>query len=207
MASSATDGSMRIGPPQAWHNGALPLRELRAAAGAVQAGLLAFFHAGVAGQEVLLAELGVEVAVVPHQGAGDALHAGAGLAGAAAAVDANDHVDAVAHAAVLERRDDRVAILLDRKIVFQLALVDRELAAAGANSHAGDRGFAATGSEGVDDFFVRLGIDCVMRLRCQLDSVDVLRQCIACGQVDYVTSRPVPAAPGCWAWCGCSAPA
>ena len=57
----------------------------------------------------------VEVAVVAHQGPGDALHAGAGLAGAAAAVDADDHVDAVAHARVLQRRDHRVAVLLDRE--------------------------------------------------------------------------------------------
>ena len=43
----------------------------------------------VAGEEVLLAELLDQVAVVLQQGPGDALRAGAGLAGGAAAVDAD----------------------------------------------------------------------------------------------------------------------
>jgi len=54
---------------------------------------------------------------------------------------------------MIERRDHRIAVLLDLEKVFQLAIVDGELAAAGANSHACDRGFAATGSKGVNDFF------------------------------------------------------
>ena len=70
-----------------------------------------------------------------------------------AAVDEDAYVDTIANTGVLERRDDGVAILLNLEEVFELAVIDRELAAAGTNSHAGDRGFAATGSEGVDDFF------------------------------------------------------
>ena len=66
----------------------LTLRELRATASTAETWLLAFFHTRIARQEALLAELGVQVAVVLHQGAGNALHAGAGLARAAAAVNA-----------------------------------------------------------------------------------------------------------------------
>src|SRR5262249_12001189 len=92
-------------------------------------------------------------AVVPHQGTGDALHTGARLAGAATAMDANHHVDAIANASMLERRDHGILVLDNREVVRQLTIVDRQLAAAGANPHAGNRGFAATSSEGVDDFF------------------------------------------------------
>src|SRR5262249_3608680 len=131
----------------------LTLRELGAATGAAQTWLLPLFHTSIAGQEALLAELLGEVAVVPHQSAGDALHASAGLTGAAAAVNANHNVDAIANAGMLQRSHHCVLVLNDWEVVCELALVDRQLAAAGANPHAGDRGFAATSSEGVDDFF------------------------------------------------------
>src|SRR3972149_2933683 len=128
--------------------GELPLGELRTATGTTEPRLLAFLHPGIAGEEALLAELVREVAVVTHQGAGNALHAGSGLTRIAAAVDQDLHVDAFPHATVLQRRDHRVAVLVDREELRQLALVDRELARAGADSHAGPRRFAAAGSRG-----------------------------------------------------------
>jgi hypothetical protein len=131
----------------------LTLRELRATAGTAETWLLPLFHAGVAGQEALLAKLLGKVAVVSHQSAGDALHAGTSLTGAAAAMDADHDIDTIANAGMLERSYDSVLILKDREIMCELALVDRQFAAAGANPHAGDRGFTATSSEGVDDFF------------------------------------------------------
>ena len=144
---------IRCGEPQK-----LPLRELRAAAGAVEAGLLAFFHAGIPRKEMLLTEFVREIAVVAHQRPGDALHAGAGLPGAAAAMDANHHVHAVPHTRMIQRGNDCISVLWNGEVVLQGALVDRELATAGANSHAGNGGFAAAGSEGVDDFSVAAGM-------------------------------------------------
>jgi hypothetical protein len=132
---------------------ALALRELRTAAGTVQTWLFALFHTSVASQEALLTQLRIQVAVVLHECPGDALKAGPGLACAAATVNQNPHVDGSTHAGVLERRDNRVAILLDLEEVFELAVVDRELAATGANPHTGDGGLAAASSQGVDDFF------------------------------------------------------
>src|SRR5437868_4695517 len=96
----------------------LTLRELSTPASAAQTRLLPLFHAGITGQEVLLAKLGIEIAVIAHQSASDPLQACPGLAGAAAAVNKNSHVDTVTHARVYERRDDRVAVLDHLEIVF-----------------------------------------------------------------------------------------
>src|SRR5882672_2927933 len=131
----------------------LPLGELRAASSTAKTGLLALFHAGVSGQEALLAELFRQVTVVSQQGAGNALQTGASLSRVAAAMDLNSHVDAVTDAAMLQRSKNRRAVLVDREEVGQLALVDRELALAGANPHAGHRCLPATSSQGIDDSF------------------------------------------------------
>jgi hypothetical protein len=56
---------------------------------------------------------------------------------------------------VIQWCDDCIPILLDREIVLQRALVDCELAAAGANPYAGNGSLAAASSQGVDYFFCR----------------------------------------------------
>src|SRR5215207_1273420 len=77
----------RDGGTGAWPGEAgLPLRELRALAGALEAGLLALLDAGVPGEEALLLELGAQRLVGDRQRAGDAVAQGACLAGDAAAV-------------------------------------------------------------------------------------------------------------------------
>ena len=65
----------------------LPLRELRALARALQAGLLALLDAGVPGEEALPLELGAQGLVGHGEGAGDAVAQRPGLAGDAAAVE------------------------------------------------------------------------------------------------------------------------
>ena len=92
--------------------------------------------------------LSLEVAVVLHQRPGDALHAGTGLTGRAAAVDADGHVDRVADFAVLQRGDHGVAVLGNAEELFEFAVVDGDLAAAGLDAHAGDRGLATASAEG-----------------------------------------------------------
>jgi hypothetical protein len=131
----------------------LALRELRSTAGAAKTWLLALLHTSIAGQEALFAELFRKIAIVLHQCPGDALHAGPSLARAATAVDEDHHVHIVTHAGMLQRGKYRVAVLLHLEKVFERSLIDSELAAAGANSHAGNRGLAAAGSKGINDFF------------------------------------------------------
>src|SRR3954468_6978772 len=89
----------------------LTLRELRSTAGAAETRLLAFLHTSVACQEALLAKLLRQVAVVLHQSTRNALHAGARLTSAAAAVNQDHDIHIAAHSSVLQRSDDRVAIL------------------------------------------------------------------------------------------------
>ena len=67
----------------------LPLRELRAAAGASEAVLLALFHAAVASQQAGMTQHFVKRAVVGPQGTSDAELASTGLPGGAAAVTAS----------------------------------------------------------------------------------------------------------------------
>src|SRR4051794_9254764 len=71
----------------------LPLRELLAAASGVQADLLAFHFARVAGDEARGGQRRLEGRVVVDQGAGDAVAHGAGLAGFTAAVDVDLDVE------------------------------------------------------------------------------------------------------------------
>jgi len=83
---------------------------------------------------------------VLQQGAGDALGAGAGLAGSPAAGDADPHVDLVAELAVIERAGDGVLILSDAEEFFELAAIDGDLTAARLDADAGDGGLATAGA-------------------------------------------------------------
>src|SRR4249919_439477 len=81
----------------------LALRELRGAAGLVEADLLAFDFAGVAGHETGLAQVGLQRLVVFHEGARDAEADRAGLAGDAAAFDRHEDVELVGRLREFER--------------------------------------------------------------------------------------------------------
>src|SRR5204862_235712 len=78
---------------------------------------------------------------------GDALAAGARLAGEAAALDADVHVQLVTHLRKVERTDDHCAVLIFREEIVQLAAVDLDLAAAVAEAHPRHRGLAPAGAE------------------------------------------------------------
>src|SRR5215213_8566591 len=86
--------------------GTLSLGELDAAASATEAVLLAFLHAGIAGEVALAAERGEGFAIEGEQGAGDAHFAGEGLAIGAAAGAGDDDIDLVALAGDIEGIDD-----------------------------------------------------------------------------------------------------
>src|SRR6266581_653396 len=125
----------------------LPLRELRSSAGAAEAVFLALFHAAIAGEEAGVAEGFFEARVVDLERSGDAQLAGAGLAGRAAAADANDDVHRLPPLGERERIKHLIALFFVGEIILQLAAVDRDLTIARTHADAGDSRLAATGAE------------------------------------------------------------
>src|SRR5579884_1096248 len=124
---------------------ALALGELRALARLLQAGLLAFLHARVAGEEAAALQLAAQVRVGDDQRPRDAVAQGAGLGGDAAAVHAGDDIHAGLVADRLERlADDPLERLAWEELLERLA-VDRVGAGARLEDHAGDRGLALAG--------------------------------------------------------------
>src|SRR5262249_35054431 len=114
----------RKGPVPFFSERSLALGELEALAGALFAVFLAFLHAAIAGEIAGVAEdLGDAAGgfavgfgrgrVAEHglEGAGGPLANGAGLAGDAAPLDLDDHVQPVAHLRDDQRPKDGVAIL------------------------------------------------------------------------------------------------
>ena len=121
------------------------LGELEALAGTGLAGLFAFLHARVAGQE---AERLDDLAVFRvHLGerAGDRVADGDGLGVGAAALDDDLEVELVHQRRRLERREDGVLKFDGRKVFFERTVVDGDLAGAFGHPDAGDGGFAAAG--------------------------------------------------------------
>src|SRR5579859_5264236 len=103
----------------------LTLGELRPLAGLLQAGLLAFLHPRVAGEEAAALELAAEVRVGHDERARDTVPERAGLGGHAAAVHAGDDVHARLVADGLERlADDALERLAGEERLERLA-VDR----------------------------------------------------------------------------------
>src|SRR5207237_2794108 len=85
-----------------------PLRELEALARLLVAVLLALDHAGIAGEEAVVAQGGLEVGPVLLERPGQAEHDRARLAVLAAAADVDEHVDPAAHLGADERGADVV---------------------------------------------------------------------------------------------------
>ena len=100
----------------------LALRELRATACAAEPVLLALLHAAVAGQEGVFAEFGQVLARL-LQRPGDPQLAGIGLAGDAAAVDADHDIDQLALAGLHQRGQHRVLVRDAMKILVEGAAI------------------------------------------------------------------------------------
>ena len=136
----------------------LALGVLRRLAGSLEPVLLAFLHPRIAGQEAGLAErqampLGVEL----EEGPGDAVADRAGLAGDAAALDLDHHVEAALGPGDPERHAD--VGLVDRvpEVLLERTAVDHDLALARQEPDAGDGRLAATGA-GVERGIVIVGL-------------------------------------------------
>ena len=72
---------------------------------------------------------------------------GPGLAGDAAAVDVDEHVQAVAHVDQRQRADDGAAVLLLGEVLVEWPLVDDDLAVAFGHPDAGHGGLPPAGAE------------------------------------------------------------
>src|SRR4051794_7423151 len=119
---------------------------LRRLAGLLETGLLALDDAGVTREQPGLLERGaVGLDVDGVEAAGHAEAQGAGLAGDAAAVDPRDDVEAALELQRGERLVHDLLVQLVREVVVQGPAVDRPLAGAGDDAHAGDGLLATAG--------------------------------------------------------------
>src|SRR5690606_32589628 len=203
------------GPPRARPAFGIVLRlalgELEAAASLGLAVLLALDGAGVAGQEAALLEHAAQLRLEIGQRLGDAVTHRAGLARETTAGDRAHHV-------VLVLAGSRDEGLLDqhtqhgpRKIVLELAGIDDDLAGAGLDPDARDGVLALAGGIGAA-LLVHL-LDVLGRFRrLRLQRRKLVEGLHGLGH-DYAAlmflrfSAAMSSTSGCWASCGCSAPA
>lgn len=111
---------------------------------------LSFHHTGVTFEEALGFEGGAEIGVQLADGAGDSETEGFGLAGHATAVKV--HLDVILAHKIgdLEGLGDDILEGAEREILFVIALVNGNLAAAFLHVDSGDGGFSS--SDCISDF-------------------------------------------------------
>src|SRR5581483_11108750 len=119
---------------------------LRRLAGALQADLLAFLHAGVARQELLAAERRLQAFVGAGERTRDAVRERAGPAADTPAGDARLHVPALCAADGLQRGEHRRLMRAAREHVEVALAVHQDLAAPRVHAHARDRRLAPAGA-------------------------------------------------------------
>src|SRR3954471_1519281 len=122
------------------------LRELEALAGLLVPVLLPLDHAGVAGEEAVVAEAAFEVGAHLLEGAGQAEDDRARLAVLAAAADIDEDVNPTRHLGAHQGGADVIALDLEREVGVAIQAVDLELARPFADADAGDRGLAPAGA-------------------------------------------------------------
>src|SRR5690606_10923194 len=126
-----------------WDQPALALGVGRGLAGALEAGLLAFLHAGVAGQKLLVAQRGLHVRVHLDERPGQPKLDRVALAGNAATVDVNGHVVAAFLADNPKRLQNVIQVPAAGNVLGAVLIVDDNPArSAGEDTHARARGLA-----------------------------------------------------------------
>ena len=152
----AGDPANPVGPEQRLLGGSPSLTPVRARApqrfencGRLRAflspALRRSLRARVAGQQAAPLELGSQLRVDLAERAGDAVANGARLAGDAAAVDADSHVDGRLVAGGQQRLACQRLEIGAGEVLLERLVVDGELAAAGCDHDAGDRALALAG--------------------------------------------------------------
>lgn len=137
---------------------ALTLAELDATTGTTKTRLLSFLHSAVPSQETAVSHMIKHALVVSAQRPCQTHPDRATLAGHAAAIDADQHIDLVGQFGGLERLNDRGLMLIVDEIFFHRFAVDGDFTAAGTHANASDAALSATGAEGITADFVFL--DC-----------------------------------------------
>jgi len=135
----------------------LTLGELEALAGAWLTSLLPFLHAWVTCEEAEWLDQLAVLWVHLGKGAGDRVTDGHSLCVGATTLDDDVHIELVRQGCCLERSEDGVLELDRRKVFFERAAVDGDLASAFGQPHAGNCGFAAaSGAFGSGSGHVRM---------------------------------------------------
>src|SRR6202034_356129 len=122
-------------------------RELETLARTRLAVFFAFTGARIARQQTFRFQRRAEVRIKLDQRAGEAVADSIRLAVRAATGDIDAHVKFFHGTRDRQRHRGDGTLGFEREIVFKGAAVDGDLAVAGRDAHAGDRGFAASGSE------------------------------------------------------------
>lgn len=117
----------------------------------MQTDLLALDFTGVAGHEACLAQFRLQRFVVLHQRAGDAQADGAGLAGDAAAGGRHSDVEGFGVLGQLQRLAHDHATGFAAEELVQRTTIDRDVASALAQEHAGGGGLATAGAVVLSD--------------------------------------------------------
>ncbi len=104
----------------------LTLRELRRTTGTTKTVFLTFDPTGVSRQEITVSQDRFKLAVKVLQRPGDTQLASVGLTGLATTVDTDDHVDIAELLGRLQRREDRVFMLLKREKIFHCTFIYRD---------------------------------------------------------------------------------
>src|SRR3990170_7407181 len=141
----------RFGRSRTADASASALRELRALAGLLEAGLLALDLASVAGEEALPLEGDAQARVGLDEGPRDAVAKRTGLAGDAAAVQPRPEVEPALDPGDAKRRRGDRAQGIAREVVLERAPVDPRPAVAGPQDDACDRRLALAGSSVLGD--------------------------------------------------------
>lgn len=125
--------------------GGLTLRKLEAFPGLGLSGLLAFFLAGIAGEEIVFPKDVAEIRIGLQKCPGNPQLDRADLAANPTAGGADVRVVLVGHIGGLERMKHLVLKRQSAEIIFESAFVDRDLSSPGDESDSGGGGFAASG--------------------------------------------------------------
>src|SRR5208282_1531128 len=125
----------------------LTLGKLEALASALLAVLLAFLHAGIAGQKAVLAKSGTQFRVKEADGAGESHAHRAGLPANSATLSRGDNVHLFGDAGEFKRLGGVMTPGMIGKIFIDFAAVHREFAGASAQEYASHGFLAASRAE------------------------------------------------------------
>ena len=125
----------------------LSLRELEAFARAGLSGFFALLHPRIASKQTLALQSAAQIGVGLNERPGDGETRCPGLTGNAAAAGINEKIVGVDHLRRLQWLKDHVLQRNARKVIFKIATVDVDLAAARSHANARNGSFSTTGSD------------------------------------------------------------